>query len=101
MIEQLERMLANGKESALLRFSLGNEHLKRGDPAAAAAHLRRAIELDANYSAAHKLLGKAYESAGNTQAAAEAYRSGIDVAEKNGDKQAAKEMRVFLKRLGG
>lgn len=98
MLEQLERMLAAGKESALLRYSLGNEHLKRGDPAAAAAHLRRAIELDPKYSAAYKLLGKAYLDAGNAQAAADTYRTGIEVAEQNGDKQAAKEMSVFLKR---
>ena len=62
-------MLAAGKDSALLRFGLGSEHLKRGDPAAAAAHLRQAVELDPKYSAAWKLLGKANEAAGNTPAA--------------------------------
>lgn len=98
MLEQLERMLAAGKESALLRFGLGNEHLKRGDPVAASAHFRRAIELDPKYSAAYKLLGKAYEDAGNFQAAIDAYRQGVAVADQNGDKQASKEMQVFLKR---
>ena len=32
-------------------------------------------------------------------AAAEAYRQGIQVAETNGDKQASREMSVFLKRV--
>jgi Tfp pilus assembly protein PilF len=99
MIEKLERMLAAGRDSALLRFGLGNEHLKRGDPAAAAAHLRKAVELDPRYSAAWKLLGKAYEAAGYAQAAMEAYRQGIEAAEAGGDKQAAREMSVFLRRL--
>jgi len=99
MLDRLERMLADGKDSALLRFSLGSEHLKRGDPAAAAAYLRRAVELDAAYSAAWKLLGKANEMAGSRIAAAEAWTRGIEIAEANGDLQAAREMKVFLKRL--
>ena len=37
MIENLEAMLAQGNDSALLRFSLGQAWLKAGDPAAAAA----------------------------------------------------------------
>ena len=47
-LAQFERMLAAGKDSALLRFSLGNEYLKAGDAAAAITHLARAVELDAN-----------------------------------------------------
>lgn len=59
MLEKLEQMLASGKDSALLRFSIGSEHFKHGDPAAAAAHLRKAVALDPKYAAAWKLLGKA------------------------------------------
>jgi predicted Zn-dependent protease len=98
IVENLERMLASGKETALLRFSLGGEHLKAGAPAVAAEHLRRAVALDPNYSAAWKLLGRALTDAGRPGEALEAYRSGIEVAERRGDKQAAKEMTVFLRR---
>ena len=92
-------MLASGKDGALLRFSLGNEHLKAGDAAAAAGHLRKAVSLDANYTAAWKLLGRALAESGQAQEALEAYRQGIEVAERKGDKQAGKEMRVFAKRI--
>jgi Flp pilus assembly protein TadD len=98
IIENLEKMLAAGKETALLRFSLGGEHLKTGQPAVAAEHLRRAVALDPNYSAAWKLLGRALAEAGRFGEALAAYRSGIEVAERRGDKQAAKEMTVFLRR---
>jgi predicted Zn-dependent protease len=98
-LENFERMLAAGKDGALLRYSLGNEYLKAGDAGAAATHLARAVDLDANYTAAWKLLGKALAATGRDDDAREAYRNGIAVARRRGDKQAQKEMEVFLRRL--
>lgn len=98
-IDNFEKLLANGKDSALLRFSLGNEYLKANQPANAAAHLRVAVAADAHYSAAWKLLGKALALSGDIAAAKSAYASGIAAAEARGDKQAAREMAVFKKRL--
>ena len=94
-----ERLLASGKDGALLRFGLGDAYLKAGDASRAVEHLRRAVALDRSYSAAWKLLGKALTSAGDNDAALAAYRAGIEAAEKKGDKQAMKEMRVFARRL--
>jgi len=62
-------------------------------------HLQRAVEHDPGYSAAWKLLGKALVDIGKPQEALDAYRQGIEVAEAKGDKQAAKEMQVFARRL--
>jgi tetratricopeptide (TPR) repeat protein len=99
IIQNLEKMLASGKDSALLRFSLGNEYLKLQDAGKAAEHLRQAVTLDPNYSAAWKILGKALAEAGKPQEALDAYQQGIAVAEQKGDKQASKEMTVFAKRI--
>jgi len=99
LIARFEQMLASGKDTALLRFSLGNEYLKRGDAQRAADHLARAVELDPKYSAAWKLLGKALADANRKSDALAAYRQGITVAETKGDKQAAKEMSVFARRI--
>ncbi|MEW6413727.1 MAG: tetratricopeptide repeat protein [Pseudomonadota bacterium] len=98
-IADFEAMLAAGRDNALLRFSLGSEYLKAGDAARAAEHLRRAVEHDPTYSAAWKLLGRALAEAGAPEDALAAYRQGIAVAEARGDKQAAKEMGVFARRL--
>jgi len=98
-LENFEKMLAAGKDGALLRFSLGNEHLKSGDAARAAEHLARAVTLDPDFTAAWKLFGKALAAAGRNGDALAAYRTGIEVAAKRGDKQAEKEMRVFARRL--
>ena len=99
IIQSLEKMLANGKDSALLRFSLGNEYMKQEDNSTALAHFEEAVKLDPLYSAAWKGLGKARFSAGLLEQALDAYNHGIEVAEKRGDKQAAKEMTVFAKRI--
>lgn len=99
MRDDLEKMLAGGRDTPLLRFSLGEVYLKEERPAEAAEHLRVAVEQDPQYSAAWKLYGKALAAAGDAEAAARAFDSGIAIAEARGDNQAAKEMRVFRKRL--
>lgn len=99
MIENFEKMLAAGQDSALLRFSLGNAYLQAEQAARAVEHLRHAVAHDPGYSAAWKLLGKAQVAAGDIDGAMRSYEQGIAVAEGKGDKQAAKEMQVFLKRL--
>jgi Tfp pilus assembly protein PilF len=95
----LEKLLAAGKDSALLRFGLGNAYLGAGDALRAAEHLRHALAFDPGYSAAWKLLGKALTAAGLESDALAAYRDGIAAAERKGDKQALKEMQVFARRL--
>jgi predicted Zn-dependent protease len=99
MIENFEQMLAAGKDSPLLRFSLGNAYLQASDHARALPHLREAVRLDEGYSAAWKLLGKAYAASEDNANAIAAYERGISAATAKGDKQAAKEMTVFLRRL--
>jgi predicted Zn-dependent protease len=98
-VERFEALLAAGKDSALLRFSLGMQYLNGGDAARAVQHLESAVAQDPKYSAAWKLLGGARAEAGDREGAVAAYRSGIAAAQERGDKQAAREMTVFLKRL--
>ncbi len=98
-IEALRALLDRGQDSAILRFSLGSEYLNADDAGAAAEELKRAVAMDPDYSAAWKLLGRALADSGRIDHAREAYSQGIAVAERKGDHQAAKEMRVFLRRL--
>ena len=98
-LENFLAMLAGGRDNALLRYSIGNEYLKQGKPADAALHLRQAVTFDPKYSAAWKLLGRALAESGAPPDALAAYREGIAVAEARGDKQAAKEMAVFARRI--
>jgi Tfp pilus assembly protein PilF len=98
-VSNLEKLLAAGKDGALLRFGLGNEYLKRGDAGMASAHLREAVRQDPDYSAAWKLLGRALTELGQRAEALRAYRQGIEAAQRKGDQQALKEMQVFARRL--
>ena len=97
--EALLKQIEAGQENALGRFTLGRMALADGDAETAIAHLERAIALDGRYSAAFALLGKAHQQAGDTAAAVKTYADGAAIAEKKGDLQAAKQMRVFLKKL--
>jgi Tfp pilus assembly protein PilF len=98
-LANLLKLVGTPRDGATLRFSLGAEYLKAGDPAAAIEHLRAAVERDPNYSAAWKLLGKACADSGRLRESLDAYERGIAVAEARGDKQAAKEMTVFARRV--
>ncbi len=98
-LEVFERMLAQGRDDALLRYALGNEYLKAGRLAEAVEHLRQAVSHDPRYSAAWKLLGKALSEVGALAEALEVYRQGIAAAQAKGDLQAAKEMQVFARRI--
>ena len=95
----LEALLAKGNDVPSLRFALATRYLEAGDVAAAVRHAEAAVALDATYSAGWKLLGQARAASGDERGAADAFRRGIEVADARGDQQAAKEMRVFLRRI--
>jgi len=99
LIANLENLLSQGRDDALLRFSLGDALLKQGRAEEAVMHFERAVAQDAGYSAAWKLLGRAYTETGAFEKAVKSFEEGIAVAESKGDIQAAREMTVFLKRL--
>jgi Tfp pilus assembly protein PilF len=99
MITNLKNMLESGQDNLLLRFGLGQAYLKENQPQLAIEHLQKALQYDPEYSAAWKLLGKALAESGQHEEAITTYDKGIAIAEKKGDLQAAREMRVFVKRL--
>lgn len=99
LIANLRMQIGGPRDGALLRFSLANALAGAGDSAAAAQACRDAVAFDPAYSAAWKLLGKSLAAVGDAAGAIDAYERGIEVAAAHGDKQAEKEMRVFLQRL--
>ncbi|MFV8836291.1 tetratricopeptide repeat protein [Aquisalimonas sp.] len=99
MLDRLEKLLESGQDSPMLRLSLGQGYLKEGRHEEAVDHLRQALKLQQDYSAAWKALGQALAAAGDPDGARAVYDDGIRIARDKGDLQAAKEMEVFRKRL--
>ena len=97
--KNLEAMLASGRDSAMLRVTLASHYFDTREFDKALGHAEVAVGLDADYSAAWRALGRVLAAKGFDVRAAEAFRNGIEVATRRGDRQAAKEMQVFLKRL--
>lgn len=96
-ISALQRLLEQGRDSALPFWarpcSTRATPRRRSSICSAVSHRIR-------YSAGWKWLGKAHLAAGDSEAAAaQAWQQGSAVAGTNGDKQAVKEMAVFLRRL--
>ena len=69
-IENLEAMLAQGKDGALVRYGLGTAYAAMPDQAAkeqAKAHLTACVGFDPEYSAAYLKLAQVLQSLGETQ----------------------------------
>ena len=99
MISNLEKLLGTPRDGALLRYSLGLEYQKVKNLERAVQYFRDAVERDPLYSAAWKALARALQEAGRDTEALQTYRQGIAAARQKGDRQAEKEMTVFMRRL--
>lgn len=99
-IAELEEMLQDDPEDAMLHFLLGAEHQKLGQPTRALDCYARATELDPAYSAAWSGLAAALEAAGDLERALGAWREAWEVATRQGDNQVARVARAALVRNG-
>lgn len=96
---KLEDLINQGRDSAEARLAAGQARLKGGDLELAIDHLNKALEFNPGYTMAWQSLGRALSDSGDREAARAAWQQGIEAARRNGDKQAEKVMRVWLKRL--
>ena len=99
LIDNLERLLAAGRDDPMLRFGLGSAYFADKDFARAIVHLRACIEQDQEYSAAYKLLGKALFKTGELTEAESVFKAGLPVAVAKGDKQTEKEIIAFARKI--
>jgi Tfp pilus assembly protein PilF len=99
IIERLEATLSAGNDNAQLRFGLASACFREGLFDKARRHAGVAVDRDPDYSAAWRLLGRALLELGESAAAQEAFEKGITAAQRHGDMQLVREMKVFLARL--
>jgi len=98
-IASLLKLVDTPRDSAMLRLTLARLLATQADLGQAESHLEAATKMDSSYTAAWKELGRVRQRNDDPDGAARAWRRGIEVARERGDKQAEREMTVFLKRL--
>ena len=98
-IDALLRLVGTPRDNAMLRLTLARLLAADDRLAEAESHLLAALEMEGDYTAAWKELGRIRKQNDDLPGADEAWQQGIEAARENGDKQAEKEMTVFLKRI--
>lgn len=98
-IDSLRKLVGTPRDGAMLRLTLARLLTDRDELEEAVGHLEAAVGMDPGYTAAWKELGRLRLRDGQPEAARDAWNSGLEEAVRNGDKQAEKEMSVFLRRL--
>lgn len=97
--DRLQGLLDAGHDAAPLRVSLAQACLGQGNAHQAIEHLQAAVKLDPDYTAAWKAYGRALAMERRDAEARNAYEHGLAAARAAGDRQAEREIKVFLRRL--
>ncbi|HEX4054817.1 MAG TPA: hypothetical protein VHX86_11180 [Tepidisphaeraceae bacterium] len=95
-MEKLRQMLEKSPGDTFLLYAVALEYRKTGDPKSALEYLDQVIQHDWGYCYAYHQKGQVLESAGQIDAAREAYRQGIDAAVRKGDEHARQEIAASL-----
>ena len=99
-LEQLRKLAAAQPEDPFTHYGVGLEYANLEQWEEALAAFQRALELDAQYIAAHMQKSRVELRLGRRDAAGAALRAGIAAARAKGDRHAADEMGKMLEALG-
>lgn len=83
----------------MLRFGLGSAYFNDRNYEASIPHLESCLQYDPGYTAAYKLLGKAYYKTRDPEKAKSVFATGLPIAVEKGDKQTEREILAFLKKV--
>jgi uncharacterized protein HemY len=100
-IEIFTAMLAEQPENAMIWYGLASEQYKLENWAAAAKSLRQVVSLNQDYTAAYQMLGTVLSNAGDLDGAQQAWRDGIEAADRTGAWKAGQHMRALLADVAG
>jgi Flp pilus assembly protein TadD len=100
-IEIFTAMLAEQSENAMIWYGLASEQYKLENWAEVAKSLRQVVRLNPDYAAAYQMLGTALANAGDLAGAQQAWRDGIEAADRTGAWKAGQHMRALLADIAG
>ena len=100
-IEVFTAMLTEQPENAMIWYGLASEQFKLENWAEAAKALRQVVTLNPDYTAAYQMLGTALANLDDLSGAQQAWRDGIQAAERTGAWKAGQHMQALLAGAGG
>ena len=100
-IEVFTAMLAEQPENTMIWYGLANEQYKVELWAEAATSFRQVVSLNPDYTAAYQMLGTVLANAGDLAGAKQAWRDGIEAADRTGAWKAGQHMRALLAGIAG
>ena len=98
-IAGLKEILAMDPKNSLARYGLAMELARGGETDAALAEFDRLLTDDPGYTAGYFMAAQTLAEAGRSQDAAARLKSGIDCANRSGNRHAASEMQAMLDEL--
>ena len=98
-MNEIKELLKIYPQDVILLMSLTQAYMDIQDYKNAILTSREILQINPHYSVVYRILGGALVETKEFTDAIKTYKKGILVAEKNGDLQVAKEMKVFLRRL--
>lgn len=99
-IEQFRNMARANPDDDLAHFALGQALFDARRFGEAAIVLKTVLRLNADYSRAYVILGRAQAEMGDTDAAVETWRNGFEAAGRRGDLMPANELESLLAAQG-
>jgi uncharacterized protein HemY len=100
-IEIFTAMLAEQPENAMIWYGLASEQYKQENWAEAAKSLSHVVSLNPDYTAAYQMLGTVLANTGDVAGAQQAWRDGIEAANRTGAWKAGQHMRALLAGVAG
>jgi Flp pilus assembly protein TadD len=100
-IEIFTAMLAEQSENAMIWYGLASEQSKLENWAEAAKSLRQVVRLNPDYTAAYQMLGTVLANDGDLAGAQQAWRDGIEAADRTGAWKAKQHMSALLAGIAG
>ena len=95
-IEIFKQMLVSDPINSSILFGLAKEYEKAGQTSDMIATLERYLAISDDEGNAFGMLARAYQQTGDSEKARDAYRRGMDAAQKHGHPSMAEEYRAAI-----